>query len=336
MRPTINKHIQLAGLAASLALAAVSPAQQVRQQALGFVVDSGISRVRPIWGVPGASLIGDSIDLGSSVSSIAASPKQDFLVFVGGSTKSARIWMHDTQVISAVSGVVDGAAKVVLSPEGTSAAFYYADINRIHVVSGLPEASSTSMDVDLSALMNPLRSLAVSDDGALLLASESFVSGNAAPAVVVFNSKGAIARIPLSSSATAITFLSNSHDVLLSATSESVLIRDAAVQGSRIALSAEANSAVGIIASTDGARALFANPDSGTVSIFSLNSAGSPPAVINCSCVPTGIARTSNASIYRLTEDAGVPVSLLDLSSNQPRVLVTPPLVAVENPQGNQ
>jgi hypothetical protein len=170
----------------------------------------------------------------------------------------------------------------------------------------------------------------------LLLVSEALISGNASPAVVVFRSNGVAARIGLTSPATAIAFLSNSHDVLLSSATETVLVRNAAAQTSRIILPAAANSAVGVISSTDGTRGFFANAQSGSVSIVSLTSVAAPPSIASCSCTPTGISRTATPSIYRLTEDAGAPVSLLDVSSSQPRVLIVPPLVAVENPQGNQ
>jgi hypothetical protein len=323
-------------LTAFFSLAAVCSAQQVRQQALGFVFDSGSSRMRPLWGVPGASTVGDPVDLGGDVSSSAVSPKQDFIVFLGGATRSAQIWMHDAQTVSGIPGIPAGATQVVLSPEGGSAAFYYPDTQQVHVVSGLPSAPVASLDADVSVLMNPLQSLAVSDDGALLLASETFVSGNAAPSVVVFPAGGVAARIGLSGSASAIAFLSNSHDVLLSSSTEAVLVRNAAAQTSRIILPAVANSAVGIISSTDGTRGFFANAQSGSVSIVSLTSVGAPPSIASCGCTPTGIARTAAPLIYRLTEDSGTPVSLLDVSSNQPRLLVIPPAAPPVLTPGNQ
>ena len=323
-------------LIAFFSLVAVCSAQQVRQQALGFVFDSGSPRVRPLWGVPGASTVGDPIDFGSDVLSSAVSPHQDYIAFLAGTNRTAKIWRHDTQTISAISDIRPGATQVVVSPEGASAALYYSDTHQVHVITGLPDAPVATMDADLSSLMNPLHSLAVSDDGAILLASESLVSGNAAPSVVVFQSNGVAARIGLSGPATAIAFLSNSHDVLLSSAGEAILVRNAVAQSSRTILPAAANSAIGVISSTDGSRAFFVNAQTGTVSIVSLNSVGVPPAIVQCGCEPTGIARTAAPSIYRLTENSGVPVSLLDFSSNQPRMLVIPPAATPVLTPGNQ
>ena len=320
---------------AALLFAAACPAQQVRQQALGFVFDRDSATVRPLWGVPGAAYVGDALDLGG-VGDVVASPRQDYLLLLTGLTRTAQIWLHDTQTISAISGVRPGATSLVLSPEGASAAFFYADTNQVHVVTGLPSSPAAAFDADLTALRNPLSSLAVSDDGTQLLAAETAVAGNAAPAVVAFTASGVAGRIPVASPATTIGFLSNSHDALISASWETVLIRDSAVQSGRIALPAAANSAVGAVASSDGSRAFFAIPQSGSVVVVSLASVAAQPLIVDCGCVPTGIARTAASSIYRLTESSGSPVSLLDVSASQPRLLLIPPAASSANTPGNQ
>jgi hypothetical protein len=208
------------------------------------------------------------------------------------------------------------------------------------VISGLPSAPVPVFDGALSALMNPLNHLAVSDDGQFVLASESVVSGYPAPSVVVFGVNGVAGRIALSGAASAIAFLSNSHDALLSSPSESVLIRDAAAQTSRIAMPPSVNGSVGVVASTDGASAFFANGQSGLISIVSLASSGAQPTTLNCNCEPSGISRTSAQSVYRLSDYSGGPVSLIDASANQPRMLVIPPAAdhaaSQNNPQDNQ
>jgi hypothetical protein len=328
---------RFAACAASLVLAAASHAQNIHQQPLGFVLDAGISRVRPLLGVPGAAIVGDPVDLGADISASAASLKQDYLVVLSGPSRTAGIWTNGAQAIEPLAGVRLGATQVVLSPEGTSAAFYYADTKQVHVMTGLPLAPVPTFEANLSSMMNPLQSLAVSDDGALLLASESHIDGNAAPAVVVFGAQGVASRIATVGAASAIAFLGGSHDALISAVSEAVLIRDAATQASRVLLPTAANSASAVTASSDGSRAYFARSQAGTVSILSLKSAGSPATVVNCNCTPTGLARTTSASVYRLTDNSGEPVYLLDdaslnsaslsASSAQPRLLIIPPVV---------
>jgi hypothetical protein len=319
-----SNSIHSAVFAASLALAVALPAQQVRQQPLGFVLDSGVSRVRPLLGVPGAAIVGNPLDLGADISWSVASPNQAFLLVISGPTHTAGIWIPGAKSIQPLANIRSGATQIVLSPDGASAAYYYPDTNRVHVVTGLPSAPEFVFDADLSSLMNPLKSLAISDDGALLLASETLVDGNAAPAVVAFNAKGIASRIPTVGPASAIAFLSQTHDVLISAVSETVLIRDAAAQASRTLLPTAANSASSVVVSTDGARAFFARSQAG-ISIVSLTSSAAPPLLVNCDCELAGISRTASPSVYRLTDSSGAPVSLLDYSSAQPRLLVIPP-----------
>jgi hypothetical protein len=314
-------------LSAVLLFAAVCPAQQVRQQALGFVFDSGTASVRPLWGVPGAAHVGNPLDLGGDISVSAASPHQDYVVLLAGPTHAARIWSHDTLTVTALSGVRPGATAVVLSQEGGAAAFYYPDSSQIHVVTGLPSAPVTAFDADLSALMNPLGAFAVSEDGTLLLAAERFVDGNAAPSAVLFRAAAVPLRIPVSGPASALAFLANSHDVLISAAAEALLIRDAAVQANRVVLPSAANSATAILPSADGSRAFFADSRSGAVSVVSLLPGDLTSSTLDCVCALTGIARTAAPSVFRLTEDAAAPVALLDASSPQPRLLIVPPVV---------
>jgi len=331
--------------AALSVLISIAGAQQVNTHAvsrgiLGFVFDNGVSAVRPVWGVASAATIGDPLDLGGAVASFAASPKQDYVLALTGANNTATIWLRNTSTTYALSGVPADAAQVVLSPEGNSAVFLYPSANQFHVISGLPSAPVPVFDGALTALMNPLNQLAVSDDGQFVLASESVVSGNPAPSVVVFGVNGVAGRIALSGAASAIAFLSNSHDALLSSPSESVLIHDAAAQNGRIAMPSSINGSVGVIASTDGASAFFANAQSGLISIVSLASSGAQPTTLNCNCAPTGISRTAAQSIYRLSDYSGGPVSLIDVSASQPRMLVIPPAVdhaaSQNDPQDNQ
>jgi hypothetical protein len=320
----------LTAIMVSIAGAQQASTHTITQGTLGFVFDGNAGSVRPLWGIASAANIGDPLNLGGAVNSYAASPQQDYILALTGPNSQATLWLRSTSTTSSISGLPAGATQVVLSPEGGSALFYYASTNQFHVIGGLPSAPAPVFDGSLSALMNPLSALAVSDDGALVLAAESAVSGNAAPAVVVFGANGAVGRIALSGAASAIAFLSNSHDALLSSPSESVLIRDAAAQTGRIEISSTVNGSVGVIASTDGTNALFANGQTGTISIVPLIGGGQP-ATLNCNCTPTGIVRTSAKSIYRLSEYSGGPVSLIDASASQPRMLVVPPLVTPDN-----
>lgn len=299
-----------------------SPAQQVQPGALGFVLDRGISRVRPLWGVPGAAMLGEPLDFGGDIAFSVASPRQDYVLLLSGDNRRAAISQNGIQSPLDTS---DGADRIVISPEGSSAAFYYSSTGRVRVMTGLPSAVARTFDAQLSALMNPAGLFAVSDDGALLLVSETGAAATStATSVVVFDATGVTSRIALSSPASALAFIGRSHDAVLSSASESILIRDAARQANRIALPALANGAVGIVVSPDGERVVLAHSPAGTVSILSLKSTSF--VTLDCACVPTGVYRTSHGSVYRLTEYSGTAISLLDISPTQPHLLLIPPI----------
>jgi len=312
-----------------IACFAPANAQQVRQGSVGFVLDPTAAAVRPLGGVPGAAMIGDAIDLGSGIVSLAVSPKQDYYIAVT-STGSALFWQRASGTVQPLPNLPAGASQVILSPEGSSALFVFPVTNQIRVITGLPSAPVPGMSGSLTDLLNPANFFAVADDGAQALVSESFVPGNPAPSVAVYTAYGVPGRIALMTPATSIAFLSNSHDALLSSSLESVLIRNAAAQTSRIALHPAVNSSIGAIASTDGTTAYFVNAG-GVVSSLPLASALSQPVSFNCQCVPTGIYRTAGAAVYRLNEISSGPISLFDASSSQPRSLVIPPLAVPVN-----
>jgi hypothetical protein len=49
---------------------------------LGFVAERSGSFVRPILGIPGASILGEPLELGSEVRIVAISPRQDYAIAV--------------------------------------------------------------------------------------------------------------------------------------------------------------------------------------------------------------------------------------------------------------
>jgi hypothetical protein len=323
------RHIALLATLAGIACCPPAHAQQVQGGSIGFVLDPAVAAVRPLGGVPGAGMIGDPVELGAGIVSLAVSPKQDYYIAVTAAG-SALYWQRATGTVQPLPNLPAGASQVVLSPEGGSALFVFPATSQIRVMTGLPGAPVPGMSGSLTDLLNPANLFAVSDDGAQALVSESSVAGNPSPSVAVFTANGVPGLIALAGPATAIAFLSNSHDALLSSALESVLIRNAAAQTSRIALNPAVNGSIGAVASSDGSTGYFVNAG-GMVSSLPLASALSQPGSFNCQCAPTGIYRTAATGVYRLNEISSGPISLFDASSSQPRSLVIPPLAVPVN-----
>jgi DNA-binding beta-propeller fold protein YncE len=311
-------------------LSATGYAQQVRPGALSYVYDSETSRVRPVWGVASSAYLGDVLEWGTDLVGAVSAPSQNYVLALSSKSGKARIWISGAEALVDLASVPSGVTQFAISPEGTSAVFYYAESNRIHVVGGLPNNPVTVFDAPLSSLLNPIRLLAVSDDGSVVLATESLVSGHVAPAVVSVGANGVGSRIALAGEATAIAFLSNSHDAILSSLPEAAMIRDASVQASRSELPTAAQGALGVVASYDRSQALFANAARGSVAVVDIER-NIEIAELECGCAPTGIYRTAETSVYRINEYLGGPVALVDASSSQLRMLVIPPLATPDN-----
>jgi hypothetical protein len=150
---------------------AVLQAQQSRVEGpvSGYVFDSSAQGLRPILGVPGASLFGKPVDFGFAISSAYAAPRQDAALVVAADG-SLHVFALDrgTAAEQTIQNLVSSPQRVLFSPSGTSAAIFAG--GSIEVVTGLPNSPGVSGGVDLPAGTVP-DSLAVSDDGSVLLVS---------------------------------------------------------------------------------------------------------------------------------------------------------------------
>src|SRR5690242_5572484 len=59
---------------------------------LGFIVDRGAQRIRPVLGIPGAAIIGGVEEGSADVSSAVVSPNGDYALAVTGARHEAVIW----------------------------------------------------------------------------------------------------------------------------------------------------------------------------------------------------------------------------------------------------
>ena len=142
----------------------------------GYVFDRAGRTLRPVVGVPGASVIGGPIDLGFPASNVWVAPRLDSAVAVAadGSLHFLRIDSGAAAELS-FNGATIAPQSVVFSPSGSAAALFAR--NRATIITGLPDAPVTAGTIDLAAeLARPSRlpslhtvSSAVSDDGAYLL-----------------------------------------------------------------------------------------------------------------------------------------------------------------------
>jgi DNA-binding beta-propeller fold protein YncE len=284
----------------------------------GYVFDSSAQVLRPIMGVPGASLLGSPLDFGFAISKAYAAPRQDaaFVVAADGSLHVFRL-TGGAATEQSVDNLVNSPERVIFSPSGTSAAVYAG--GSIEVVTGLPNSPSVSGGVDLAPGTVP-DSLAVSDDGSVLL-----VSAN--QAVRLFGTFADLGKLMDTAGPAILAFASGGHDAAIAdpAGAGVVLFSDLTGAGNSQVLAAtddtiSASSALAF--SVDGKSLLLASSAGQSVTAFDL--AAGARNNIACTCSPNTLARMGN--LFRLNELGSEPLWLLDPRSTDPRIVFVPAL----------
>ena len=292
----------------------------------GYVFDRAGRTLRPVVGVPGASVIGGPIDLGFPASNVWVAPRLDSAVAVAadGSLHFLRIDSGAAAELS-FNGATIAPQSVVFSPSGSAAALFAR--NRATIITGLPGAPVTAGTIDLAAeLARPSRlpslhtvSSAVSDDGAYLLRA----SGGK---VILYGTGGEHRTLADGVEA---AFAPGAHKAAIADPSGAgVVVFDdvAAGSGGKSVAAADSSMAspAGIAFSADGGKLFLASAGARNVTSFDL--AGGGRSALPCNCTPGALVRMG--SVFRLTELGTDPLWLLDAAPAEPRVVFVPALSA--------
>lgn len=286
----------------------------------GYAFDGRARSLRTIRGIPGASLVGESVDVGSPLAAAWVAPNLDsaLVLTVDG---AARLYRLDGG--KATHRPVDGLSapdRALFSPAGTALALFTAGSVRIY--RGLPDAPTVAGTLELPAetgaagggramtrgrrpATNPA---ALSDDGRYLL----YGNGDA---VELLGVAGDSRRLTQAGAAAQLAFAAGGHDAALVEAKGVTLFQDAAgattvrrlpgVTGAR---------AAGF--SNDGKKLYLAGD---TVTVLDL--ANGERTDIACDCRPAGLSRMGGT--FRLNEIGNGPLWLLDVSG-PPAVLFVP------------
>jgi len=298
----------------------------------GFIYDSSGRALRPIQGVPGASLIGDPINLGLDLTAAYVSPRQDsaFVVSADGALHFFRL-NSAGPVEASLSGISFVPQRVVFSPSGTAAALFTP--GKAQVFQGLPSAPALAGSITLpgsaglqsspaatsrSRQRNPSAAdFALSDDGVYLLG----VSGGS---VRLLSVNGQNRSLVPAGAGSLVAFAPGGHDAaVLDPAAGLLLIRDAAGAASVQTMAQPDESlasAAGIGFSQDGAKLYVASSAARGVVIFNLSASSRSTA--SCSCTPSTLVPMG--SLFRLNEFSSGPLWLLDTGTAGPRIIFVP------------
>lgn len=307
--------------------ASVAQAQQgvVAGPVAGYVFDASAQALRPVQGIPGAALLGDPVALGMVASSATVSPRLDSVAVVAADG-SFHIFTLNAGAAAEVpvNGITTTPARVVYSPNGTSAALFAN--GRIQVVTGLPAVPAPGSTFDLSAVpARPGRghrqftgSFAVSDDGAYVLVAEG--SG------VQLLGTGPAKQV-MAGRTTSVAFAPGSHDAVVAGTGVT-LVRDVAGAATPLTLAPAdpTQTAVGAAFSSDGSHLYVAGTAAQAVTAYDLKAGTSSQ--IACNCSPAGL--TGMGNLYRLNEVGNAPLWLLDPYAGTPRIVFVPVKTAAQ------
>jgi len=307
----------IAGLLGLAAPTVFAQQGRVAGPVAGYVFDGAARVVRPVLGIPGASVLGEPVDLGIAVATASVAPRLDSLLAVAadGSFHIFNLTAGAAKE-AGVSGIAASPERIAFSPTGSAAALYAG--GKIQIVTGLPASPAAGSTFDLSSLLalpgkghRPLAgAFAVSDDGAYLLVAEG-------AGVQLFGPGGT--RQIVSTRNTAVAFLPGSHDAAVAGSSVT-LLKDVggAATAQVLAESDPSLNSLGLAYSADATKLYLASSQG--IAAFDLPS-GTRTA-IPCDCSPAGI--TGMGNVFRLNEAGPSPLWLLDANAATPRIVFVP------------
>ena len=313
--------------------AGVSSAADITGLLMGAVLDPPSGGVRLILGIPGAATLGAPVPLGIDTSRAALSARLDY-VLAAASDDGRMVLIHNLSgapTPAAGLDVAPSADRIVLSPDGSSAALLYASQNRVNVITGLPDSPALGAELDLSGLPETPSSIAVSDDGQAVVA----VAGDS---VVAFGPGGGMNTAAFAKRAV-VAFLHRSSDVVITdSDSNSVfLIRDinGAAELAFVARNTDAiASPVAIQISRDNQTLIVANSASGVAARFNL--AGGDPVLAACDCQISGLEALRDSRTFLLNKLGSGPLWSFDPDAPNGGIRFVPAPVAVPAEGGQQ
>ncbi len=295
---------------------------------LGYALDVAQGRFRSIAGIPGAAAIGPLIGSSMLFQKAWIAPGENFAMAEPAGVASSGLVLCQFQSASLsvekMPSIRQSPDLVVFSPRGGSAALYFAATKNVVKITALPLAPKISPPVDLSMFHMELTSLAVSEDGEILLFG---FSDNATGVVYSSSAASVFRQAAVAGHATALTFIGAGNNALLADRDRSQIVLLENITGNVLAMPL-AGEAEGLIDPT----AIQTLPNSSLVAITSRES--SHLCILNLedrtlrqwplSIRASALQPLRGNQMLQLTNFAGGPLWMLDHSSQEPRLLLIP------------
>ena len=298
------KNLTLALIFAASAFPQTNPGN-VGGPTLGLVFDGDSGSIRPLLGVPGSSTVGTAFDAAGLVSAAAS---REYALAINGDGAAILVSATGRRPLP---GAAPGASRVVVSPGGTAAAVYF-ESGTAQIFTGMPDAPQSAGSI---AFDRPPAELAISDDGATLLAASR--NGRDGDAVYAYTPGQAPQLLHRARRVSALTFIPGTAKALI-ADGES--IRIVSVSGSQM-VDPAVSGVVALAASPDGATVLAAT-GAGEIVTYDLRALSRTS--LSCGCVPSTFAPLRGKAVFRLNELGNGPLWVFDGDSPEARILFVP------------
>lgn len=263
---------------------------------LGFFFDPQAQALRPIPGIPGSAVAGGNLDVGFPVAKAVVAPGQNYALAVSADGSVNLVKLATSGVTAqAITALPASPDQLALSPNGRAAAFLYG--TSVEILTGLPDSVSAIQQVDASVLPDAPATIAISDDGGVLLISCPdngvfvFTAGNGAP------------RLISGGSPSGVMFLPDSHDALISDATAGTLtaIQDAGGGAATQWVFSDARLGAPSLAraTLDGQQLIAASANDNTLAVLDRN--GGNAVFVPCTCSPAEI-NPLGGSAYQITD----------------------------------
>jgi hypothetical protein len=302
----------------ALAAGVCAYASDVRTPVLGYVPGAAEGALIRLDGIPGAAQARPVAVSGAVARWLAVSPEHNYAAGIHAEDNSIVIVRPGSEqpALRTLGSFSDG--NISLSQNGNIAAVFSG--HSVQIFGGLPERPVHLRTVSIAALQNSVQSLAVSDDGAVIAASDG--TGD----LLIATEHGfRIAGLP--APVAAITFRPGRQEAVIVAGREVFRLNSASfdsqpelLAGPEQGLEAPASAEF----SRDGNRIYIADPGLRSIHVLESDVAGKAAAVA-CDCSPAGLRRLRGQAVFWLNDPSADVVRIFDGDrAEAPRVLLVP------------
>ncbi len=300
-------------------------AYTIQPPVLGHVFDQETGSLHRINGIPGASSMGEALNLGFTAVQATVAADQNLAILRDDQGRTFFVDLSaEPPVATEIPGVLDGANGVLISPTGRSAALYSPGTGQIQLLDGLPGIPTPGTVLELDQGVGVWTAFAISDSGAILAATSEQGSGS----LFLLQPDHVSERIGAVQRASWLAFLAGTDDAVITdaGAGEILLYRDVVARRQTSVLASEIDQIKNPFAAaptTDGRFVAVAMPGG----IASVPVYGGAPAFVECACTATSMTPLAGGNVFLLTEDIRAPMTIAEIGAAS-RTLFVPALPA--------